>query len=73
MKMSQAFRYWTEVFDTISQVFMISRDPIICLFGALEEESLSPYAHTAVLHLLYTARKRITRYWIVSHVPTRQQ
>lgn len=67
--------YWTEVLDTISQVYMfrIPRTPLVCLLGALGKESLTPQAHTAILRLLYTARKLIAQYWIVSRVPTRRQ
>lgn len=69
------FHYWTEVLDVISQVFMFSipQTPVVCLLGVLEEESLTPQAHTAVLRLLYIARKLIAQYWIVSRVPTRWQ
>lgn len=69
------FRYWKEVLDMISQVYMfnIPREPVVCLLGALDEEALTPSAHTAVLRLLYIARKLIAQLWITPRVPTGKQ
>lgn len=69
------FRYWSEILGLISQVFnfTIPKDLTVCLLGALDEETLTPSAHTAIIRLLYVARKLIARYWITSRVPTRQQ
>lgn len=67
----QLFRYWAEVTNTISQVyiFRLNSDPIVCLLGALEIDMLTPNVHVAVLHLLYVARKLIARYLISPNVP----
>lgn len=53
-------------------MFQIPRDPIVYLLGVLEEEYLTPHAHTAVLGLLYIAHKWIAHYWIYPRVPTRK-
>lgn len=72
-KCPKLFHYWKEVLDLISQVYMtaIPRDPVMCLLGALDEETLTPSAHTAILRLLYVARKLIAQLWIIPRVPTR--
>lgn len=49
----------------------ISRDPMVCLLGGIDDEMLPMPAHTAVLRLLYMARKLIALWWITPRVPTR--
>ena len=74
-KCPKLFRYWKFVLDTIAQVFQIPvlTDPMVCLLGALELPDLSPNGHTAVLRLLYLARKEIAKLWITPRVPTGAQ
>ena len=74
-KCHKLFRYWKFVINTISQAygFPVPHDPVVCLLGALEVPSLYPNGHTAVIRLLYVARKAIARYWITSRVPTEGQ
>lgn len=74
-KCPKLFRYWTDVIGTISSTFGIRlpRDPVICLLGALDEDSVTPSTQTAVIRALYAARKLIAQYWITSRVPTAKQ
>lgn len=74
-KCPKLFCHWKEVLDVISQVYMITipQNPVVCLLVAPDEETLTPSAHTAVLYLLYVARKLIAQFWIVPRVPTRRQ
>lgn len=39
----------------------------------MNEETLDPSAYTAILRLLYVARKLMAQLWIMSRVPTRVQ
>lgn len=56
-KCPKLFWYWSEILEIISQVFTftIPKSPIVCLSGALDEESLTPSTHTAIIQLLYVA------------------
>lgn len=75
LKCPKLFRYWTEILEVISQVFtfVIPRTPTVCLLGALDEETLTPSTHTAIIRLLYVVQKLIAQFWIIPRVPTRQQ
>lgn len=74
-KCPKLFRYWQYVLTIIARVyqFPLPQDPVVCLLGALENPSLSPGSHIAVLRLLFIARKAIVRLWITPRVPTGRQ
>lgn len=74
-KCPKLFRYWKEVLDVISQVYTITvpRNPVVSLLSALDEETLTPSTHMAILRLLYVVRKLIEQFWIIPRVPTRRQ
>lgn len=74
-KCPKLFRYWKESLDVISQVFVtvIPRSPMMCLLGPLDVETLTPSNHTAILCLLYVARKLIAQLWFTPSASSRQQ
>lgn len=75
LRCPKLFRYWSRVISTISQVFQlhIVNSPVVCFLGALEEETLNPHGHTAVLRLLYMALKLIAWCWMSPRVHSWRQ
>lgn len=74
-KCPKLFRYWKEVLDTISEVYMIplERTPVVCVLGGIDEELAPPPTCIALIRLLYIAKKLIAQWWITPRVPTRVQ
>lgn len=65
-------RYWKAVLNTINTIWNINltRDPKLGLLGMLDEEQYTPHVHTAILRLLFLARKLIARKWLSPVPPT---
>lgn len=74
-KCPKLFRYWREVLDTISEVYMIplSKKSISLFVGGIDDELVPAPTRIVILRLLYVARKLIAQWWITPRVPTRGQ
>ena len=64
--------YWAAVVATINSIWNLQLpiDPKLCLLGWLDEGRYGSHTSTAILRVLFLARKLIARKWLSVAAPT---